>query len=176
MKLLIIGLAVCLAKTAEIVLQSLNASLIAKGERRAAVPSIIAECTLWGLVIYSLWAVIGENGWLMIAYCFGYGAGMLLGSVIESRIAVGTSSIQMIANRDYIDAVKSFLTHKQLGFTILSGRGARDESYVIIVILPRKEVKKTIAELEKLCNNKIFIVASEVSQFTGGYSIKQKKH
>lgn len=176
MKLLIIGLAVCLAKTAEIVLQSLNASLIAKGERRAAVPSIIAECTLWGLVIYSLWAVIGENGWLMIAYCFGYGAGMLLGSVIESRIAVGTSSIQMIANRDYIDTVKSFLTRKQLGFTILSGRGARDESYVIIVILPRKDVKKTIAEIEKLCNNKIFIVASEVSQFTGGYSIKQKKH
>ena len=176
MILLIIGLAVCLAKTAEIVLQSLNASLIAKGERRAAVPSIIAECTLWGLVIYSLWAVIGENGWLMIAYCFGYGAGMLLGSVIESRIAVGTSSIQMIANRDYIDAVKSFLTHKQLGFTILSGRGARDESYVIIVILPRKEVKKTIAELERICNNKIFIVTSEVSQFTGGYSVKQKKH
>lgn len=176
MKLLIIGLAVCLAKTAEIVLQSLNASLIAKGKRRAAVPSIIAECTLWGLVIYSLWAVIGENGWLMIAYCFGYGAGMLLGSVIESRIAVGTSSIQMIANRDYIDTVKSFLTHKQLGFTILSGCGARDESYVIIVILPRKDVKKTIAEIEKLCNNKIFIVASEVSQFTGGYSVKQKKH
>ena len=176
MKILIISLAVCLAKTAEIVLQSLNASLMAKGERRAAIPSIIAECVLWGLVIYSLWDIVGQNGWLMIAYCFGYGAGMLLGSVIESRIAVGTSSIQMIVNKEHIDVVKNFLTHKQLGFTILSGRGARDESYVIIVILPRKEVKKTIAELERICNNKIFIVTSEVSQFTGGYSVKQKKH
>ena len=55
-------IAICFAKTLEVVLQSINSSLIARGERKMAIPLVFAECALWGLVIYSMWNVIGTNG------------------------------------------------------------------------------------------------------------------
>ena len=174
MKTIIICVAICFAKTLEIVLQSLNASFSARGERKMAIPFVLAECTLWGLVIYSLWNVIGENPVLMLAYCGGYGLGMLLGPAIESQIAVGTSSVQMIITKEHVETVKNFMRQKQLGITILPGYGLYDASYVAIVIMPRKIVKSTIKEIAKLCNNKVFVVASEVSQFSGGFGVKNK--
>ena len=167
-------LAVCFAKTLEVVLSSINASLITKGEKKMAAPLVAAECILWGLVIYSLWNVIGTSGWLMVAYCIGYGGGMFLGASIESQIAMGTSSVQMIANKEYIETLRSFLITNKIGFTILPGYGAYGESYVIIMILARKEVNKTVAAIEKLCDNKIFVSTSEVSKWAGGYGINKK--
>jgi uncharacterized protein YebE (UPF0316 family) len=168
-------IAICFAKTLEVVLQSINSSLIARGERKMAIPLVFAECALWGLVIYSLWNVIGTNGWLMLAYCAGYGVGMLLGSAIESKMAMGTSSIQMISNKEHIETLRAYLINNKIGFTILPGEGAFGESFVVILILARKDVKKTINAIEKLCDNKIFVVTSEVSKFTGGYGIKKNK-
>ena len=110
----------------------------------------------------------------MIAYCIGYGGGMFLGASIESQIAMGTSSVQMIANKEYIETLRSFLITNKIGFTILPGYGAYGESYVVIMILARKEVNKTVAAIEKLCDNKIFVSTSEVSKWAGGYGINKK--
>jgi trigger factor len=37
----------------------------------------------------------------------------------------------------------------------------------------RKEVKETMREITKLCNNEVFVVSTEVSKFVGGYGIKK---
>ena len=35
---------------------------------------------------------------LLLFYCVGYATGLFLGSTIESKIALGTSNLQLIAN------------------------------------------------------------------------------
>ena len=42
---------------------------------------------------------------------------------------------------------------------------------MIYVVLPRKEVAKTVKDIQKLCNKQVFFVTSEVSKYTGGYGI-----
>ena len=39
------------------------------------------------------------------------------------------------------------------------------------IVLPRKETKKTLREIRALCENKVFVVASEVSKYAGGYGM-----
>ena len=173
MEILITCLAICFAKTLEVTLQSINQSLMARGERRLAAPLVVCECILWGLVIYSLWNIIGTNGWIMFSYCFGYGAGMFLGSIIESKILTGTSSVQMIVNKDCIDVLKQYLITHQYGFTILPGYGVKDESYMVVMILARREAKKAVREITQYCRGRVFIISTEVNHVGGGYGISK---
>ena len=72
---------------------------------------------------------------LLFAYCLGYASGLYLGSIIESKIALGTSSIQIMVNNEYIDDVGNYLKEKNLGFTILEGHGSKSEMFVVIIVL-----------------------------------------
>jgi uncharacterized protein YebE (UPF0316 family) len=39
--------------------------------------------------------------------------------------------------------------------------------------MQRKESKKILKEIRKLCDNQVFEITSEVNKFTGGYGIKK---
>ena len=42
---------------------------------------------------------------------------------------------------------------------------------MILIILPRKDVPKVLREIRVLCDNKVFVVASDVSKYAGGYGM-----
>ena len=110
---------------------------------------------------------------LLFAYCLGYATGLYLGSIIENKIALGTSSVQIMVNNEYIDDVSNYLKEKNYGFTLLEGHGSKSEMFVVIIVLPRKEVKGVMADIRELCDNKVFMVSSEVSKYTGGYGVRK---
>ena len=39
---------------------------------------------------------------------------------------------------------------------------------MIFIVLPRKETPKALKEIRACCDNKVFVVASEVSKYAGG--------
>jgi uncharacterized protein YebE (UPF0316 family) len=94
---------------------------------------------------------------------------MYLGSCIEGKLALGTSSIQMIMDDSHIEKVEAYLKEHNNGYFCNEGHGSKENMFHIIVILPRKSVHKTMKEIKELCEGKVFMVTSEVSKFTGGY-------
>ena len=42
---------------------------------------------------------------------------------------------------------------------------------MIFIVLPRKETPKALRDIRKACDNKVFVVASEVSKYAGGYGM-----
>jgi uncharacterized membrane-anchored protein YitT (DUF2179 family) len=42
---------------------------------------------------------------------------------------------------------------------------------MIYIVLPRKEVNKTIKEINAIADGHTFVTASEISKYTGGYGI-----
>jgi uncharacterized protein YebE (UPF0316 family) len=42
---------------------------------------------------------------------------------------------------------------------------------MIFVVLPRKETARVLRDIRKACDNKVFVVASEVSKHAGGYGM-----
>lgn len=42
---------------------------------------------------------------------------------------------------------------------------------MILIVLPRREMKRVLKEIRKLCNNRVFVVASDVSKYAGGYGL-----
>lgn len=162
---------VCAAKIIEITIQSLKTCMMVKGQRLKAAGLGLLECTIWGLVISTIIGTLGDNLFLLAFYCVGYATGLFLGSTLEGKIALGTSSLQLIANDENMEKIKDYLEEHDRGYTVFDGHGSTNKMNMILIVLPRKEAISTLKNIRKLCNNHVFVVASEVSKYAGGYGM-----
>jgi len=168
---IVVCLIVCASKVIEITIQSLKTCMMVKGQRLKAAMLGFVECMIWGLVISTIISTLGDNLFLLLFYCVGYATGLFLGSTIEGKIALGTSNLQLIANDESTKLIITYLRQNKRGYTIFSGRGSTDRMNMILIVLPRREMKRVLREIRKLCNNRVFVVASDVSKYAGGYGL-----
>lgn len=166
-------LTICAAKILEISIQSIKTVCMVKGQRKLAVFLGFIECLVWGLVVSSVITSLNSNFYLLFSYCIGYALGLYIGSGIESKLALGTSNVQIIVPRNHIEDVENLLKSQNHGYQVLDGRGSKAENNMVIMVLPRKEVKNIMAQIREICNNDVFIISSEVSRFVGGYGVKK---
>ena len=166
---ILVCLLVCAAKIIEITISSLKTCMMVKGQRLKAAGLGFLECTIWGLVISTLIGSLGDNIFLLAFYCVGYATGLFLGSTIEGKIALGTSSLELIANDESTEKIKEYLKEHNKGYTVFEGHGSIDKMNMIFIVIPRKEAAKMLKEIRSICSNKVFVVASEVSKYAGGY-------
>ena len=162
---------VCAAKILEITIQSLKTCMMVKGERLKAAGLGFAECAVWGLVISTVITTLGDNLFLLLFYCVGYAVGLFLGSSIEGKIALGTSSLEIIANDDSTKKITEYLKEHNMGYTVFEGHGSKDKMNMIFIVLARKEAARVLKDLRAACDNKMFVSVSEVSKHAGGYGL-----
>ncbi len=162
---------VCAAKIVEITIQSLKTCMMVKGQRLKAAGLGFLECTIWGLVISTIIGTLGDNLFLLLFYCVGYATGLFLGSTIESKIALGTSSLELIAGTESTEKIVSYLKENGRGYTVFEGRGSVDAMQMIFIVLPRRETPKVLRDIRRVTDGKVFVVASEVSKYAGGYGM-----
>lgn len=167
----LVCLIVCCAKIVEITIQSLKTCMMVKGQRLKAAALGFVECTIWGLVISTIIGTLGDNLFLLFFYCVGYATGLFLGSTIENKIALGTSNLQLIANDENTEKIVDYLKSLEKGYTVFEGHGSKDKMNMIFIVVKRKESATLLKEVRALCDNKVFVVASEVSKYAGGYGL-----
>ena len=167
----VVCLIVCAAKIVEITIQSLKTCVMVKGQRLKAAGLGFVECTIWGLVISTIIGTLGDNIFLLLFYCVGYATGLFLGSTIENKIALGTSNLELIASDESTKKITEYLKANDRGYTVFEGHGSKDKMNMIFIVLPRKETPSVLKEIRKVCDNKVFVVASEVSKYAGGYGM-----
>lgn len=162
---------VFIAKIVEISIQSLKTCMMVRGQRLNAALLGFVECAIWGLVVSAVISTLGNNLFLLLFYCAGYASGLFLGSTIESKIALGTSSLELIANAQNAQKIVKYLKDRGMGYTLFEGQGSTDKMNMIFIVLPRRETIPTLKEIRRICDNKVFVVASEVSKYAGGYGM-----
>ena len=168
---ILVCLLVCAAKIVEITIQSLKTCMMVKGQRLKAAGLGFIECTIWGLVISTLIGTLGDNLLLLVFYCAGYATGLFLGSTLESKIALGTSNLELIASDESTAKITTYLKENDRGYTVFEGHGSKEKMNMIFVVLPRKETPKVLGEIRKACDGKVFVAVSEVSKYAGGYGM-----
>lgn len=145
--------------------------MMVKGQRLKAAGLGFIECMIWGLVISTIISTLGDNFTLLFFYCTGYAVGLFLGSTIESKIAIGTSNLELIANDESTELITAYLKERNFGYTVLEGRGSKDKMNMIFIVLARKETPRVLREIRKVCDNRVFVSVSEVSKYAGGYGM-----
>ena len=162
---------VCAAKIIEITIQSLKTCMMVKGQRLKAAGLGFIECTIWGLVISTIIGTLGDNLFLLAFYCAGYATGLFLGSTLENKIALGTSSLQLIANDEYTAKIIDYLQQNSRGYTVFEGHGSTDKMNMIMIVLPRRDATPMLKQIRKICQNNVFVVVDDVNKYAGGYGM-----
>jgi uncharacterized protein YebE (UPF0316 family) len=162
---------VCAAKIVEITIQSLKTCMMVKGQRLKAAGLGFLECTIWGLVISTIIGTLGDNLFLLAFYCMGYATGLFLGSTLEGKIALGTSSLQLIANDENTKRIIAYLQENDRGYTMFDGHGSKDKMNMVFIVLPRREALPVLKQIRKLCQNNVFVVVDDVNKYAGGYGM-----
>ena len=168
---LLVCLLICIAKIVEISLQSLKTVMMVKGQRLGAALLGFVECAVWGLVVAACISTLGDNMLLLFFYCFGYAAGLFLGATLENKIALGTSNLELIASDESTEKIVAYLEEQDRGYTVFPGHGSTEKMNMIFIVLARKETPAVLKDIRKCCDNKVFVVTSEVSKYTGGYGM-----
>ena len=164
-------LIVCAAKIIEITIQSLKTCMMVKGQRLKAAGLGLLECTIWGLVISTIIGTLGDNLFLLAFYCVGYATGLYLGSTLEGKIALGTSSLQLIANDENTEKIITYLKEHSRGYTVFEGEGSKGRMNMIFIVLPRRDSISVLKQIRAICENNVFVVVDDVNRYAGGYGM-----
>lgn len=153
-------------------LTTLRMILVIKGYTKTASGLSMLEVFIY---LIGLTMVLDEisNPWNMAAYCFGWGLGVFVGSLIERRLALGYVMFEIIVEETEIQVVP-LLREKGYGVTSWMADGKNGRKICMTVIAKRKNEKKlrhTILEMSP----RAFIVSYEPNKLNGGFLTKQMR-
>jgi len=156
------------ARLIEVSIGTLRVILMNKGYR--LISSILAfiEVSIWVVVASRVLIGIQENYLKGIVYAFGFASGVFLGSVIESKVALGTVLIQAILPFEKGLEIAASLREEGLGVTSVDAEG-KDNKKVVLMIYSKRRHKEKIINKIHLLEPSSLIVSNDVSTLQGGY-------
>lgn len=107
----------------------------------------------------------------LIAYAIGFGIGVICGSMIEEKLALGYITVNVISSNPDISFTKQ-LRDKGYGVTSWYAYGMEGDRLSMQILTPRK-YELRLYETIKQIDPKAFIIAYEPKQIHGGFWVKQ---
>lgn len=143
--------------------------LTLKGYRYIAAMVSMVEVVVYiiglGLVLDNLDKV--QN---IIAYAVGYGIGIIIGTKIEEKMALGYITVNVIT-ADVDHRMPKLLRDKGYGVTDWGANGLEGNRSAMQILTPRKDELK-LYEVIKQIDPKAFIIAYEPKTIHGGFWVK----
>lgn len=143
--------------------------LTLKGYRYIAASVSMVEVIIYvvglGLVLENLNEI--QN---LIAYAVGYGCGVIIGTKIEEKMALGYITVNVIT-ADENKKLPSILRDKGYGVTDWSANGLEGNRSALQILTPRKYELQLYTVIKEL-DPKAFIISYEPKAIHGGFWVK----
>ena len=157
------------AKIIEVSISTIRVVFIGKGERAKGAILGFVEIMIWLVVVSSVLNNITEDPIKMLIYAAAFSLGNYLGVTIESKIAVGLASIQVVVNEKSGDILADILREQGYGVTIIEGKGKNESiKNLLFIQLKRKKIPEAV-KLVKQHNPEAYITVNDIKSRLGGY-------
>ncbi|MCM3739400.1 DUF2179 domain-containing protein [Oceanobacillus luteolus] len=107
----------------------------------------------------------------LIAYALGYGLGVIVGSIIEEKLALGYIVVNVTSSNPDIKFTQQ-IREKGFGVTSWFSYGMDGDRLSMQILTPRK-YELSLYELIQEIDPKAFIISYEPKQIHGGFWVKQ---
>ncbi|MGI6428582.1 MAG: DUF2179 domain-containing protein [Syntrophomonadaceae bacterium] len=158
------------ARILDVSLGTIRMILVIRGDKVPAAIigffEIMVYTVALGLVVGSL-----DDPVKLIIFCAGFSLGVLVGSVIEEKLALGYRGLQVIIDRDHCDLV-TVLREAGYPVTCWEATGKSGPKTVLHMVVKRNMIKAVSNHIYEQDPN-AFVVLMEPKHFRGGY-IKKK--
>jgi len=172
-KWVILPLLIFLARLSDVSLGTIRISFVSRGFKYLASLVGFFEVMIWLLAIRVIMQNL-DNVVCYLAYGAGFSMGTFVGINIEKRMAIGTSIIRIITQRDASELINR-LRAEGFGVTNLQASGRDGLVHVIFLSVKRSNIED-ILELIRQYNPKAFFTIEESSSVSEGiFPMKQNR-
>lgn len=164
---------ILVAKIIEVTLATLRMVLITKGERKVGSVIAFVEVTMWILIVNTVLENIMDYPLKIVAYALGFAIGNYLGSVVEEKIGLGVSELQVILLKEHGLEVAEGIREKGFAVTILEGEGKNHSRNILLMYIPRKQIKECVNIITSIQENAVITVTDKKPLY-GGHGLIRK--
>jgi uncharacterized protein YebE (UPF0316 family) len=161
----LIPVLICVARIMDVTIGTVRIMFVSRGWKNAAPFLGFFEVSIWLLAISQIMQNL-NNPLSYIGYATGFALGNFIGISLESRLAVGTLSVQVITTQEG-EELAGRLRAAGWGVTCLDGEGATGRVKMIVTIIPRKDLSQVVELIRQEQPNSFFTV-SDVQQAQSG--------
>ena len=162
-------LVIFLGKMAEVCFSTLRIMFVGKGRKLEGTIFGLVEIALWVIIVSSVLSGLTEDPMKAVVYCVAFTLGIPLGMKRESILAVGLTSVQVVAAKEDGEKIGLALREHGFGITFLDGHsvdGTKRE--LVFVQLRRKRINDAIKIIKETAPNAVISV-SDLRSFRGGF-------
>lgn len=152
----VLPLLIFLARIIDVSINTIRIIYVLGGRRLTATLLGFVESFVWLMAIRQIFQHL-DNWVSYIAYPAGFAMGILVGMMIEERIAYGKVIVRIITRKE-IDQLKEYLSIEHHRFTILKALGPDGEENVIFTVLERERLESLTTKLKEILPSAFYTV------------------
>lgn len=158
------------ARIIDVSLGTIRMILIIRGDKWTAAIIGFFEILVYTVALGMVVGALSEPLKLGV-FCLGFALGVIVGSVIEDRLALGYRGVQVIIDRDHCHIVDELRTE---GFPVTTweAEGKAGHKIVLNMVLKR-HLARLVTEKIYATEPDAFVVFMEPKHFQGGYIRKK---
>ena len=163
---------IILARVTDVSLSTIRMLMLVRGRRITAAGLGFFEVTIYllalGRVVQHL-----DDPLKIIAYGLGFSLGTILGGVIEERLAIGHTLVQVIPKNRCGELIRR-LRAENFGVTVLEGQGRSGPRSILNITLRRKNLPQLLRCVDEL-DPIAFVTIFDARKTKGGFILGNKK-
>lgn len=167
-----IPILIFLARISDVSLGTLRTILMITGHRTLAVVLGVAEVTIWILALGGVMNYL-SHPLAIVAYAAGFGAGVLVGMLLEEKLALGYRIVRVISNLADVD-VSSLLRAEGYRVTRVDGSGMSGPVEIVFAVIRRKQLTH-IRNLIKVHAPEAFLSVERVDAAQSGQVVTDSR-
>lgn len=160
-------------KIIEVSLGTIRIVLINKGERTIGAIIGFFEVTIWITLVGKVIADISSDPWKAIAYSLGFACGNYVGSVIEEKLGIGMSEIQVIVLKEDGEKLANAIRDEGFAVTVVEGQGKNFPRNILFMYVKRRKINKALKLIRDNQENAV-ITVSEAKPLYGGFNMLRR--
>lgn len=162
------------ARVVDMSLDVVRILMLTRDRRLLAAAIGFVEVVIFLLAISEVLAGGLTDPFKVIAYAGGFATGNFVGSLIDSRLAMGYMTMQVFCDTCSHDALCCTLREEGFGVTSVTGCGRDGERMILFVIFKRKDARKVMETLDRIYPGAFYNIYDARSIHGGVFPGKKK--
>jgi len=154
------------AKLLEVSIATMRLVLTARGNKLAASLLAAVEVSIWVVVTSTVLLSLREDPFRAVAFGAAFVCGVFLGILIEDKMALGLSQIEIIAEFDEARAITKKLRDHGYAATTYVCEGMEGTKLAINLKILRKDIAQTIEILNE--HDQLFVTIMDIRKLPIG--------
>lgn len=168
---LLLPLLIFLARITDVSINTIRIIYVLGGRKLTATVLGFFESFVWLMAIRQIFEHM-DNWICYVAYPGGFAMGILVGMLIEERIAYGKVIVRIITRKDVVELI-TYLNKNQFRYTKVNAEGPDGHENLVFTVLERERLEDLLVEMKAILPSAFYTVEKVNRAGEGGTIVQE---